>query len=140
MSDYTQLRNTHHIPMKKVDQPTYSLILAISEEGGLEHYDIYKKGFNEEMFEDYLNNLYIANKHHRIAVFMDNCSSHKTTNIKLKMRELEIESIFNVYYMPDYNPTESCFSKVKNYYKRKKLNMLMNEEEVDSKSLIRESV
>ena len=65
---------------------------------------------------------------------MDNASSHKTTNIKMKFRELEMEPIYNVPYQPDFNPTESCFSKIKNNYKRKKLNMTMNEEEVDSSS------
>ena len=84
--------------MVKVDQPTYTLVLAISEEEGLEHYAIYKKGFNEIMFGDYLDNLYIENKHHRIAIFMDNCSSHKTNNIKMKMRELKIEPIYSVQY------------------------------------------
>ena len=74
--------------MSKVDQPTFSLILAISEENGLEHYDIYKKGFNEIMFADFLDNLYVANKNTKIALFMDNVSSHKTERIKMKYREL----------------------------------------------------
>ena len=87
-SDYTLSKTHHRIPMPKVDQPTYSLVLAISEEQGLEHYDIYKKGFNEEMFANYLDNLYIENKHIKIAIFMDNASYHKTTKLKLKMNEL----------------------------------------------------
>ena len=85
---YSPYKTSHRIPMSSVDQPTYSLILAISKENGLEHYDVYKKGFNEVMFADYLDKLYIANKHGSIAVFMDNVSSHKTFNIKMKMREL----------------------------------------------------
>lgn len=56
------------------------------------------------------------------------------------MDELGIPSIYNVPYQPDYNPTEACFSKIKNYYKRKKLNLLVNEEEIDLKGLISESV
>ena len=81
---------------------------------------------------DYLDGLYIANKHTKIALFMNNASSHKTINVKMKLQELEIEPIYNVPYQPDYNPTESCFSKIKNHYKRNKVNMLLNEELVDA--------
>ena len=56
------------------------------------------------------------------------------------MSELGIEHIYNVPYQPDYNPTESCFSKVKNYYKRQKLNLLVNERDIDYKSLIDRSI
>ena len=80
------------------------------------------------MFGDYLDNLSVANKHENIAVMMDNCSVHKTPAMKMKMEELNIKFIWNVPYSPDLNPIEACFSKIKNYYKRQKLNKLMNEE------------
>jgi len=108
-------------------------VLAISEENGLEHYEVYKKGFNETMFADFLEHLYEVNKHVKIALLMDNASTHKTDHVIMKLEELEIEPIFSVPYQPDLNPTESCFSKIKNYYKRKKLNMIMNEEDIDYK-------
>ena len=78
-----------------------------------------------------MDELFIANKHNKVALFMDNASSHKTANIKMKLRELNMEPVYNVPYQPDYNPTESCFSKIKNHYKRKKLHMALNEEEID---------
>ena len=56
------------------------------------------------------------------------------------MDELDIRCIWNVPYQPDYNPTEACFSKIKNYYKRQKLNKLVNDEEIDLKGLIEQSV
>ena len=43
-------------------------------------------------------------------------------------------------YQPDYNPCESCLSKIKAYYKREKLKMLVNNESIDVKKLIEESV
>ena len=58
----------------------------------------------------------------------------------MKLNELDIETIQNVPYQPDYNPAESCLSKIKNYYKRQKLNMLVNEEEIDHTQLIVDSV
>ena len=84
------------------------------------------------MFIDYLDHLYEDNKHIKIALFMDNASSHKTYNVKMKLNELGIEPVYSVPQQQDLNPTESCFSKIKNHYKRRKLNMLMNEEHIDS--------
>ena len=77
-NDYSPHKKNHRLPMSKVDQPTVSLVLSISEENGLEHYGIYKKGFNETMFADFLEKLYEDNKHAKIALFMDNATSHKT--------------------------------------------------------------
>ena len=43
-------------------------------------------------------------------------------------------------YQPDFNPTESCLSKIKAYYKREKLKLLVNDEIVNHRKLIEESV
>lgn len=56
------------------------------------------------------------------------------------MMVLKIEAIYNVPYMPDYNPCECCFSKIKNHYRRRKLNLLANEEILVMRDLITESV
>ena len=58
---------------------------------------------------------------------MDNLNVHKTNKAKKKMQELGIRYVYNVPYAPDFNPCESCFSKIKNYYKREKLNRLVND-------------
>ena len=58
---------------------------------------------------------------------MDNLTVHKTVKVRAKMSELKIEPLYNVPYQPDYNPCEACNSKIKNYYKRMKLNRLINE-------------
>ena len=84
--------------------------------------------------------MYIQNKHNTITLFADNLSVHKSTLVKDKLIELDIEMIYNVPYQPDYNPAESCLSKIKNYYKRQKLNKLVNDEEIDHLQLIIESI
>ena len=38
---------------------------------------MYKKGFNETIFADFLEHLYEVNKHVKIALLMDNASTHK---------------------------------------------------------------
>lgn len=131
MTSLSPIKIHHSVREDYAHQPIYTLILAISMDRGLEYYEVSKKRFNENMFSSFLDNLYVANKHRKIALFMDNASSHKTNMIKMKMSELEIEPIYSVPYQPDLNPTEACFSKIKNYYKRKKLNMLMNGEDVN---------
>ena len=101
-----------------MSQPVYALILAISEENGLEHYRIFKKSVNKEKFTEYLDELYIANKHEKIAIFADNMAVHRSHEVIGKLEELDIDIIFNVPYSPDYNPCESCLSIIKNLYKR----------------------
>ena len=48
--------------------------------------------------------------------------------------------MYNVPYMPDFNPCECCFSKIKNHYKRTKLNALVNRGDLNLKGLINESM
>ena len=71
---------------------------------------------------------------------MDNLRVHTSPEVSMKMIELQFEKVFNVPYQPDYNPAESCLSKVKNHYKRQKLNKLVNGEEIDLLQLIHQSV
>ena len=66
-------------------QPIFTVILGVSRENGLEHYMVSNKRFNETMFLEYLDELYVDNKHDKLAVFMDNASSHKTVNVKMKL-------------------------------------------------------
>ena len=132
-TDYTSLKSPHRIPQADINQPVYALILAISIENGLEHYQIFEKSVNYQKFIEYLDELYIENKHSSIAIFADNLSVHKTPNVMMKLHELDIEIIYNVPNQPDFNPVESCFSKIKNYYRRQKLNKLVNNEIVDHK-------
>ena len=71
---------------------------------------------------------------------MDNLSVHKMILVREKMEELKIKALFNVPYQPDYNPCESCNSKIKKFYKRTKLNRIVNEQQLDCEELITESV
>ena len=43
-------------------------------------------------------------------------------------------------YQPDYNPCESCLSKVKGFYKREKLKYIVKNEEVECEKLIKEAI
>ena len=75
-----------------------------------------------------------------MAVFLDNLSVHKTKLVKQKLKEHSIPILFNVPYQPDFNPCESCLSKVKNYYKREKLKCLVKNQPVNYEELIKEAI
>ena len=117
-ADYSPLKCPHRIPQSSINQPVYALILALSQEKGLEFYRIFEKSVDGEKFIEYLDGLYIENKHERVAIFLDNLRVHKSEKVIMKLDELDIEVIYNVPYQPDYNPAESCLSKIKNFYKR----------------------
>ena len=102
----------------------------MSEENGIEHIKVYPKSVDHAKFIEYLDELYIPNKHQPVAIFLDNLKVHSKEEVMMKMNELQFEVVFNVPYNPDFNPAESCLSKIKNHYKRQKLNKLVNEEEI----------
>ena len=47
---------------------------------------------------------------------MDNLSVHKTDKVMQKYEELGFETIFNVKYMPEFQPIETVFAHVKRWY------------------------
>jgi len=57
----------------------------------------------------------IRHQHRRrkLAVFWDNCSIHKTQEIKDEVRRLNIKLIHNVPYKPEYNGIELIWGKLK---------------------------
>ena len=95
-TDYTPLKIPHRIPQVAINQPVYALILAISKEHGLEYCKIFDNSVNYQKFMEYLDDLYVENKHESIAIFADNLSAHKTPNVVMKLYELDIEIIYNV--------------------------------------------
>lgn len=139
-TEYTLNRTPLCVAQSLVNQPPYAIIFAISEEKGMEHHEIFEKSVNQEKFADYLLGLRRDNQFDRIALFFDNLMVHKTKTVQEKLQQQGIKCLFNVPYQPDYNPCESCLSKIKNHYKREKLKMLVNDKSIDMKKLINESI
>ena len=61
------------------------------------------------------------------ALFMDQLQIHKSKETLKVYDELSIWPIFNVSYMPELNPIESCFSHVKRLFSRERLWALVND-------------
>ena len=60
------------------------------------------------------------------ALFLDGASFHRSKEIQPDLDALGIKRIVNVPHSPQYNPIEGCFSIVKNYFKRKRLQDIIN--------------
>ena len=60
------------------------------------------------------------------ALYMDQLQIHKSKDTLKLYDELSIWPIFNVSYMPELNPIESCFSHVKRLFNRERLWALVN--------------
>ena len=114
--------------------------MAISEEKGLEYCHIYPKAVDQEKVLEYLTLLHSKNKNAKIALFMDNLAVHKCKDVKAKIAAYGWKSLMNVPYAPDFSPVESCFSVIKNYYKRKRTEYLVNEKDIKEEDIIRESM
>ena len=67
---------------------------------------------------------------------MDNLSVHKSKVIRERMDELGFAYIFAPAYSPQYNPIEGVFSVAKGYIKKRRLEAIVNEYEIDMYELI----
>lgn len=89
----------------------YSLICAISNKKVIE-YKIIKNSVNGEIYLNFVKS--ICNKVNNKILLMDNARIHHYTKLKEFMKSSTNTILYNVPYMPEYNPIENCFSKIKN--------------------------
>ena len=65
----------------------YALIFAISEEKGVEYYQVFEKSVDQNKFSEYLLNLRRSTQFEKIAIFLDNLMVHKTISVKEKLKQ-----------------------------------------------------
>ena len=70
---------------------------------------------------------------------MDNLKVHKTAGVRSLYKSLNIKPLFNIPYSSALNPVEACFSIVKNHFKKRRLQHLVNDEDFDAEQLIEEA-
>ena len=95
---YTNLRT----PSETIGTGYTAVCATISEGCGVEHIEMYDEALNEASFKEYLKVLASKNKRRKLVVFMDNLAVHKTREVQDLMRQLKIEWVWNVPYMPDF--------------------------------------
>ena len=70
---------------------------------------------------------------------MDNLNVHRSHRAKDRMEELGIAYIFNPIYSPELNGIEEVFSIVKRAVKARRLQAILNGDEIDLKHVIYDS-
>jgi transposase len=60
------------------------------------------------------------------ALFLDGAGPHRSIVLNQRLEEINVKRILNVGYSPQFNPIEGCFSIVKNHFKRKRTNAMLN--------------
>ena len=137
--EYTPNKNAFNIKESDLYIPYVSVIASMCQEGGIGPMEIRDSAIDEIDFEVFLEKLRKANPEGGLSLFMDNLRVHTTLRVKAAYERLKITPIFNVPYQPDFNPIEAVFSQVKNTFKRRKVNKLLNERHVSVRALIKES-
>lgn len=67
-----------------------------------------------EVFRAYLQHVLLPTLRPGDVVVMDNLSSHKAPDIRVRIEEVGAELRYLPPYSPDFNPIEQMWSKVKN--------------------------
>ena len=88
------------------------------------HHSIYsKKYFKGDDFKQLLKELIEINGEGKIAIFCDNCSIHRTPDVRLFAKQHKIPLMFNLPYHPWFNGCELNFADWKLKW-RKQLTIL----------------
>ena len=70
---------------------------------------------------------------------MDNLTVHISNKIKERMDELSIAYVYSPIYSPQFNGVEEFFATAKWRVKQKRLEAIMNNEEIDLYEAIKDS-
>ena len=120
----------------KLNEPTLALLSGISKERGQEHFMVFQQSVNIPKFKQYLQKLREQNPDDRIALFMDNLSSHICDRTKDAMKEMGYRWAWSVPYSPEYNPIELVFSKLKQKFKALRAQKLVGLRQESHEALI----
>ncbi|MBE9002466.1 transposase [Nostoc sp. LEGE 12447] len=76
-------------------------------------------GTNASAFETYVTQVLVPNLWSGATVVMDNFSSHKVAGIKEAIEAVGARLVYLSPYSPDFSPIENCWSKVKEFLRRR---------------------
>jgi hypothetical protein len=103
-----------------------AVVAAVSSEQGFIYYEKDDTAVTKVSYHAFLQNLSAQMENAPFALYMDQLQIHKSKDTLKVYEELSILPIFNVSYMPELNPIESCFSHVKRIFNRERLWALVN--------------
>ena len=117
-----------------------ALLCAVSDDGGLEAYQIHEKAVTSADFLSFVHLLAERAGGREFAIFMDNLRVHKTQEVTAACQRLRATTIYNVPYSPDFNGIEAYFARVKAEYKKLILQKLVKGIRPDVVAAIHQSI
>ena len=123
-----------------LQEPKLAVLSTISKEKGQEHFPIFQDSVNVQKFKEYIQELRNLNPEEKIALFMDNLSTHRSEKSRAEMTRLEFRCIFNVPYCPEYNPIEFVFSKVKQKFRTLRARKLAGTIQDSHRSMVKQAL
>ena len=138
-SDYIKAHNAMTIDGKRTYQPYMTAVAGVSSDRGVDLMQTFSHSLNSELFVSFVECISKSRDGKPFALFMDRATFHHSAYTLEKLEQLNVRPILNVTASPQYNPIEGCFSTVKNFYKRRRLNYIVNDEDINYQKLVRES-
>ena len=129
-------KENFRLPISRLDEPTLAMLAGVSKEQGKEHYMVFDKSVNVAKFQEYLAELRVKNGEDKICLFMDNLSAHKSKKAQASMRAHGFRYVYNCANMPDWNPIESVFSKVKHKFRQYRAQKIFGLRQEDHRALV----
>ena len=138
-TDYIRAHNAMTIDGKRTYQPYLTAVAGVSSDRGVDFMQTFSHSLNSELFASFVERISVSRDGKPFALFMDRAAFHHSAYTLEQLKRLHVRPILNVTASPQYNPIEGCFSTVKNFYKRRRLNYIVNDEDINYQKLIRES-
>ena len=102
--------NNVKIDMSWIKQPCKAVILAASQEMGLEHIEVHNNSINKRKFKAFLDNLRSKYPFDDILLIMDNLSLHKSRETRERMDELGFLYTWTPVYSPQFKGIEEIIN------------------------------
>ena len=106
-----------------------SVIATVSAEMGTVLLDIKPYCTTVDLMVSFVKKLSRKMKRRPFILYMDQLSAHRSKKVKEECRKHGITICYNISYTPELNPIETCFSYVKQAFKKRRLNALVNKAE-----------
>ncbi len=133
---WTRKLTNAQMDMSWIRQPCKAVLLAVSQEMGLDHIEVYNNSVNKEKFKIFLHNLRSKYPFDDMVLIMDNLAVHRSREVRERMHELSFPHTFTPAYSPQYNGVEEVINIGKQMVKKERLECLLNGKDENLKEMI----
>jgi transposase len=104
-----------HVPLNQRRHRKYTLIMAVSTQAGVLHWQLIPGSGNKDNFARFIADMPETSCTH---VLMDNVAFHKSAVVRSALSDRDLTAVFTAPYSPEFNPIEMAFSCMKAHYRR----------------------